>query len=48
MTTGKTIAFTIWIFVDKVMSLLLNILSKFVFFHFYLIVDKVDLCGGLF
>ena len=48
MTTGKTIVFTIWIFVDKVMSLLLNILSKFVFFHFYLIVDKVDLCGGLF
>ena len=30
MTTGKTIALTIWIFVDKVMSLLFNMLSKFV------------------
>ena len=29
MTTGKTIALTIWIFVGKVMSLLLNILSRF-------------------
>ena len=29
MTTGKTIALTIWTFVDKVMSLLFNILSKF-------------------
>ena len=48
MTTGKTIAFTIKIFVDKVISLLLNMLSRFVFFHFYLIVDKVDLCGRLF
>ena len=28
MTTGKTIAFTIWIFVGKVMSLLFNILSR--------------------
>ena len=27
MTTGKTIAFTRWIFVDKVMSLLFNMLS---------------------
>ena len=27
MTTGKTIALTTWIFVDKVMSLLLNMLS---------------------
>ena len=26
MTTGKTIALTIWIFVSKVMSLLLNVL----------------------
>ena len=48
MTTGKTIAFTIQIFVDKVISLLLNMLSRFVVFHFYLIVDKVGLCGGLF
>ena len=30
MTTGKTIALTIWIFVSKVMSLLLDILSRFV------------------
>ena len=30
MTTGQTIAFTIWIFVGKVMSLLFNMLSRFV------------------
>ena len=30
MTTGKTIAFTIWNFVSKVMSLLFNMLSRFV------------------
>ena len=30
MTTGKTIVLTRWTFVDKVMSLLLNMLSKFV------------------
>ena len=30
MTTGKTIAFTIWIFVGKVMSLLFNMLFRFV------------------
>ena len=30
MTTGKTIALTRWIFVDKVMSLLFNMLSRFV------------------
>ena len=30
MTTGKTIALTIWIFVSKVMSLLLNMLSRLV------------------
>ena len=30
MTTGKTIALTIWIFVSKVMSLLFNMLSRFV------------------
>ena len=28
MTTGKTIALTKWTFVDKVMSLLFNMLSK--------------------
>ena len=30
MTTGKTIALTRWIFVDKVMSLLFNMLSRWV------------------
>ena len=30
MTPGKTIASTIWIFVGKVMSLLFNMLSRFV------------------
>ena len=30
MTTGKTIALLRWIFVGKVMSLLFNILSRFV------------------
>ena len=30
MTTGKTIALTIWIFISKVISLLLNMLSRFV------------------
>jgi len=30
MTTGKTIALTIWNFVGKVISLLLNMLSSFV------------------
>ena len=30
MTTGKTIALTIWTFVNKVMSLLFNMLSRFV------------------
>ena len=30
MTTGKTIALTIWIFVRKVMSLLFKSLSRFV------------------
>ena len=30
MTTRKAIALTIWTFVDKVMSLLLNMLSRFV------------------
>ena len=30
MTTGKTVALTIWTFVGKVMSLLCNMLSRFV------------------
>ena len=32
MTTEKTMAFTIWSFVGKVMSLLANMLSRFVSF----------------
>ena len=34
MTTGKTIALTIWTFVGKMMSLLFNMLSKFVIAFF--------------
>jgi hypothetical protein len=30
MTTGKTIALTIWTFIDKVLSLFFNMLSRFV------------------
>ena len=30
MTTGKTIAFTRWTFVNKVMSLLFNMMSRFI------------------
>ena len=30
MTTGKTIAFTIWTFVNKVMSMIFNMLSRMV------------------
>ena len=30
MTTGKTIALTVWTFVDEVMPLLFNTLSRFV------------------
>ena len=30
MTTGKNIALTIWTFVGKIMSLLFNVLSRFV------------------
>ena len=30
MTAGKTIALAMWTFVEKVMSLLLNMLSRFV------------------
>ena len=33
MTTGKTIAFTVWTFVSKVMSLLFNTLSSFFLIH---------------
>ena len=34
MTTGKTIALTRWTFVDKVMSLLFNMLSNLIFLFF--------------
>ena len=34
MTTGKTIALTLWMFVGKVMSLLFNMLSQFVIAFF--------------
>ena len=34
MTAGKTIALTIWTFVSKVMSLLFNMLSRFVIAFF--------------
>ena len=39
MTTGKTIALTIWTFVEKVISLLFNMLSRFVL-AFLLAVEK--------
>ena len=35
MTTGKTIALTRWIFVDKIMSLLFNMLSRLVMTKWY-------------
>ena len=34
LTTGKTIALNRWTFVDKVMSLLFNMLSRFVIAFF--------------
>ena len=34
MTTGKTIALTIWAFINKVMSLVFNMLSRFVIAYF--------------
>ena len=36
MTTGKTIALTIWTFTDKVMSLLFNMLSTFFYIFIFL------------
>ena len=58
MTTGKTIALTRWTFVSKVMSLLFNMLSRFViaffirsrsFFNFVAVVTKITTnCGKLF
>ena len=41
MTTGKTIALIIWTFVSKVMSLLFNMLSRFVIA--YLVIAKLCL-----
>ena len=47
VTTGKTIALTIWTFVGKMMSLLFNMLSRFVIVflprskHFYLAIVTV-------
>ena len=35
MTTGKTIALTRWTFIDKVMSLLFNMLSRSPLFNLY-------------
>ena len=35
MTTGKTIALTRWTFVDKVMSVLFNMLSRSPLFNLY-------------
>ena len=35
MATGKTIALTIWVFVGKIMSLLFNILSRFIRYSIY-------------
>ena len=35
MTTGKTVALTIWTFVGKVMSLLFNMLSRFLVCRFF-------------
>ena len=45
MTTGKTIALTIWTFVGKVMSLLFNMLSRFVIA--FLLRSKCLLISGL-
>ena len=36
LTTGKTIALTIWTFVNKMMSLLFNMLYSFAIFYYYL------------
>ena len=40
MTTGKTIALTRWMFVDKVMSLLFNMLSRLVMTFLHLLCAK--------
>ena len=48
MTTEKTIALTIGTFADKVMSLLFNMLSRFVIFPFTLLQNTEILVGNLF
>ena len=42
MTTGKTIPLTIWTFVSKVMSLLFNMLSTFIFGHLMWRTDSLE------
>ena len=45
MTTGKTIALTLQSFVSHVMSLLFNMLSKFVFFPIEPLIQSPDPVG---
>ena len=40
MNTGKTIALTIWTFVDKMMSVLVNTLSRFIYRGVYIYLSK--------
>ena len=46
MTKGKTIAWTIWTFVSKVMSLLINMLSRFVMGFLGSSADKEFACNA--
>ena len=48
MTTGKTIELTRWIFVDKVLSLLFNMLSRLVLLSKVLLLIPILLksCSG--
>ena len=46
MTKGKTIAWTIWTFVSKVMSLLINMLSRFVMGFLSSSADKESACNA--
>ena len=58
MTAGKTIVLTVWTFVSQVMSLVFNMLSRFVitflqrnkcfFFFFNFMTAVVDCCNGEF
>ena len=48
MTAGKTIALSIWTFVSKVMSLLFNILSRFIIaLYMYISIDLQKICQNL-